>query len=911
MRLATFSVRALLMLYPRRFRSAFAAEMLEVFEDRYGDISLRHHGFVRRSASLARLLLSTWANILASAISERFENSQHHQISQEEKAFMATYSPGVGVTTMNSLTHRLSGLSQDVRSAVREIRRDFRFYAFAALIIGLGIGANTAVFSVMSPLLLKPLPFDDPGRLVWVAREASGGMSAVTSRTSNLRDFRAMNQAFESLTGYDAFFEQLSYNLVGDGVPERLAAVRVARNFLEVLGVEPQIGRNFVEEESIWQGRPAAILTYRFWARRFGADPSIVGRSITLNDIPTEVVGILPASFDFSSTFTPGSPVDFLLPYPICDETNRWGNTTAMIGRLKPGATVGSAQADLDIVNDRLQAADPERWGLGAVVSGLQEQISGGFKSAMFLLAAAAGAVMLIACANLSNLLLARGSKRHKELAIRSVLGGTRRRLLRQLLLESLVLSFCGAVIGIVIAWGATEVVAGTTAVKIPMLQSVSVDGMALLFTLSVAMLAGILIGITPALQLSQGQEASVLNDSSRGSSEGRKFTGLREALVVLEVAIACILLVGGGLLLRSFASVLDVELGFNSDGAVAWRVDKNWPSGDNAWATMVIYYDQLVTSVEAVPGVEAVGLTDCLPLGWNRTWMFRAWDEPDDEEHRMRGFPRIVDFRYIEAMGIPLRSGRYLTADDTRETARVAVINQTGAERFFPGQNAVGRMLSLYGNQLEVVGVVEDVRHQSLEQGSDIEVYMPMTQMGWNTMNMVVRSPLPAEALFAGVSAAIHSADPTMPTGAFQTLNAVVDRAVSPRRFTLLLLGLFAGTALLLAALGIYGVLSYSVNLRIPEIGIRMALGETGGQVLGRVVAKTMTLAAVGVGMGAAGAFVVSRLMGSLLYGVEPTDTFSFVAMVSILLLVAAMAGFLPARRASKTDPMMAMRSE
>jgi predicted permease len=276
-----------------------------------------------------------------------------------------------------------------------------------------------------------------------------------------------------------------------------------------------------------------------------------------------------------------------------------------------------------------------------------------------------------------------------------------------------------------------------------------------------------------------------------------------------------------------------------------------------------------------------------------------------------MRGFPRIVDFRYIEAMGIPLRSGRYLTADDTRETARVAVINQTGAERFFPGQNAVGRMLSLYGNQLEVVGVVEDVRHQSLEQGSDIEVYMPMTQMGWNTMNMVVRSPLPAEALFAGVSAAIHSADPTMPTGAFQTLNAVVDRAVSPRRFTLLLLGLFAGTALLLAALGIYGVLSYSVNLRIPEIGIRMALGETGGQVLGRVVAKTMTLAAVGVGMGAAGAFVVSRLMGSLLYGVEPTDTFSFVAMVSILLLVAAMAGFLPARRASKTDPMMAMRSE
>jgi predicted permease len=812
---------------------------------------------------------------------------------------------------MSSITNNWTSLAQDVRSAIREIRRDFRFYAFAALIIGLGVGANTAVFSVMSPLLLRPLPFEKPDRLVWVALGASGGMSAVTSRTSNLRDFRTMNQSFESLSGYDAFFEQLSYNLVGDGVPERLAAVRVARNFLEVLGVDPLIGRNFVEEESIWEGRPAAILTNRFWKRRFGADPSIVGRSITLNDIPTEVVGVLPASFDFSSTFTPGSPVDFLLPYPICDETDNWGNTTAIVGRMRPGVTVESAQADLDIVNERLQAADPERWGLGAVVFELQEQISGGFRSAMFLLAAAAGAVMLIACANLSNLLLARGSKRHKELAIRSVLGGSRKRLVRQLLMESLILSLCGAVVGIGIAYGATEVVAGTTAVKIPMLQAVSVDSFALLFTLGVAVVAGIFIGIVPALQMSQGQEAAALNDSSRGSSEGKRTTGLREALVVLEVAIACILLVGGGLLLRSFSSVLDVELGFRADGVVAWRVDKNWPAVENVRATMLTYYDQLVASVEAVPGVDAVGLTDCLPLGWNRTWMFRALDQPDDREHRQRAFPRIVDFRYIQAMGIPLVSGRHFTQDDTRETTRVTVINQTGAEMFFPGQDAVGRVLVMYDTELEVVGVVADVRHRSLEQGSGAEVYLPMTQMGFHTMNMVVRSPLPPEALFGGVSAAIQTADPTMPTGAFQTLSSMVDRAVSPRRFTLLLLGSFAGTALLLAALGIYGVLSYSVSQRIPEIGIRMALGETGGQVLGRVVSRTMTLAVVGVGIGAAGSFAVSRLMGSLLYGVEPTDAFTYVSMTVVLLSVAALAGFLPARRASRTDPMVALRSE
>jgi putative ABC transport system permease protein len=810
---------------------------------------------------------------------------------------------------MSSIAQDLTGLAQDVRSALREIRRDFRFYAFAALIIGLGVGANTAVFSVMSPLMLRSLPFEDPEELVWVAHRDAGGMSSVTSRTSNLRDFREMNQSFEALTGYFAFFEYESYNLAGDGQPERLVGVSVAQNFLDVLGVRLLMGRNFVDEESVWEGRPAAILTHGFWTRRFGADPAIVGRSITLNDIPTEVVGILPATFDFSSTFTPGSRVDFLRPFPISDETDNWGNTLAMIGRLKPGATVESSQADLELLVQYLQEADPERWGLGAAVSKLQDQISGGFRSAMFLLAAAAGAVMLIACANLSNLLLARGPKRRKEMAIRSVMGANRKRLLRQLLLESLILSFCGALIGVGIAYGATELVAGTTAVKIPMLKAVSIDGFVLLFTLGVALTAGLIIGIVPALQMSEGQEASALRDSSRGSSEGRMQTGVREVLIVAEVAIACILLVGGGLLLRSFSSVLDVELGFRSDGLVAWRVDTNRSFDERSAG--VVFYEQLLANVEAVPGVEAVGLSDCLPLGRNRSWGIRAVGQPDDEEHQYSVFPRIVDYRYISAMGIPLVSGRHFTADDTWETGNVVIISESGARRMFPGENPLGQFLTLGEGGSEVVGVVGDVRHQSLEQTSGIELYMPMTQQWWGTLDMVVRSPLSAEALFGGVSAAIQAIDPTMPTGDFRTLNAIVDRAVSPRRFTLLLLGSFAGTALLLAALGIYGVLSYSVSQRIPEIGIRMALGETGGQVLGRVVSRTMTLAVVGVAVGAGGSFVVARLMGSLLYGVGPTDALTFVSMAVVLLAVAALAGFLPARRASRTDPMVALRSE
>jgi len=824
----------------------------------------------------------------------------------------AANSPNISTLRGN----KIMSIGQDARSALREVRKDFRFYAFAALIIGLGIGANTAVFSVMSPLMLRPLPFEDPEELVWVAlSEAEGNMSLVTSRASNLRDFRELNQSFDGLTGFFAFFEYQSFNLVGEGEPERLVGAGVAQDFLDVLGVSPLLGRNFVYEEGVWDGRPAAILTHGFWTRRFAADPGIVGRSISLNDVPTEVVGVLAPSFDFSSTFSPGSRVDFLRPFPISDETDNWGNTLSIIGRLKPGATVESAQADLDIIVQHLQDAEPDRWGLGAVVSGLQEQIGGRFKSAMLFLAAAAGAVMLIACANLSNLLLARGTKRHKEMAIRSVMGGSRKRLVRQLLLESMLLALLGAIVGVGIAYAATNAVAGTTAVRIPMLHSVSIDGMVLLFTLGVALVAGLLLGVLPALQMSQGREATILNDSSRGSSEGRSHTGIREALVVAEVAIACILLVGGGLLLRSFVSVLDVQLGFRPDGVVAWRVDTNrnlfdpdQPYGGLPGA--VVFYDQLVTSVEAVPGVEALGLSDCLPLGRNRSWGMRVVGQPDDPEHQYNVYPRIVDFRYLETMGIRLVSGRHFTPDDNWESGNVVIISESGARRMFQGENPLGQSLTLAGGT-EIVGVVEDVRHQTLEHTSGIEIYLPMMQRRWGTLDMVVRSPLPPEALIGPVSAAIRASDPTMPTGDFRTLNSVVDRAVSPRRFTLLLLGSFAGTALVLAALGIYGVLSYNVSQRIPEIGIRMALGESGGQVLGRVVKRTMTLAVVGIVIGAAGSFLVTRLIGSMLYGVEPTDAVTFVGMALVLLSAAALAGFLPARRASRTDPMGALRTE
>jgi len=803
----------------------------------------------------------------------------------------------------------MAGLVQDVRYALRALRRDLGFFLFAALIVGLGIGATTAVFSVMNPLMLKPLPFHHPEDLVWVANQRTGGMSMRTSRTSNLRDFRSMNESFEALTGYFAFFEYESYNLSGDGLPERLVGVGVAQDFLPTLGIDPLVGRNFVDEESVWDGRPAVILTHGFWTRRYAADPGMVGRSIVLNDEANEVVGVLPPDFDFSSIFTPGSEVDFLYPFPISDETDQWGNTLAMIGRLRPGATVQSAQAELDLIVDQLQEADPDRWGLDAAVSPLQEQISGSVRSAMLLLAAAAGAVMLIACANLSNLLLARGPNRQKEMAVRSALGASRHRLTRQLLFESLILALAGGAIGVAVAFGATSLVAGTSAVRIPMLHSVSVDGSTLLFSFAVALAAGLIIGVVPALQMASGREAAAMSDSSRGSSEGRRSAALREGLVVAEVALSCVLLVGGGLLLRSFSRVMDVNLGYEPAGAMSWRVDTPAPFEDLASAN--VYYDQLVANVMTVPGVEAVGLSDCLPLGRNRTWGIRAQGVVYDEGQNPSVFPRIIDHRYLQAMEIPLLAGRYFTADDTDETRPVLVVNETAAREVFQEREALGGIILMAGQEWEVVGIVGDVRHQALEQASGGEMYIPMTQSGWPTLEMVVRSSLPPETLIPGVRRALESTDPTLPTGDFHTLESVVDQAVSPRRFTLILLGSFAGTALLLAALGIYSVLSYTVSRRVPEIGIRMALGESGGQVLTRVVARTMTLAGIGIVIGGVGSYAASRLIASLLYGVEPTDSLTFGSMVAILLAVAALAGFLPARRASRTDPMAALRTE
>ncbi len=800
-------------------------------------------------------------------------------------------------------------VTRDLRYSFRTLHREPGFFTIAVLILGLGIGATTAIFSVVNTLLLRPLAFQEPGRLVWIANTGKGGgLSTATSRTSNLRDYRRMNRSFESLTGYNAFFDYRGFVLTGNGDPERLVGVDVAPNFLDVLGIQPEIGRNFVEEESVWNGRRAVLLTHHFWTRRFGADPGIVGSSITLNDEPTAVIGVLPSSFDFASVFSPGSRIDFLSPFPICDETDRWGNTLVMVGRLKPEATISEAQAELDLINRQLKEAEPDRWGLGAAVTGLQEKVTNRFRRALLVLACGVGVVLLIACTNISNLLLARAASRRKEIAVRRALGAGRSQLIRQTLTESLLLSGCGAAVGVLIAFAVTRAVAATSAINIPLLQTVTVDTAALVFTVIVSLSTGLLFGVFPALQISAEHGTGPLNDSSRGSSEGKSRARMREVLVVSEIALACVLLVGAGLLLRSFLVLMEVDLGFRPESAVAWRIEigERYEEFDEKKA----FYERLIQRVESVPGIESIGLTDTLPLGRNRSWGVRAKGQVYEKGKAPVAFPRMVNSKYLETMRIPLLAGRHITPHDTDDKQDVMIINEAMADRLWPGSDPIDRTILLADREWRVVGLVANVRHSSLEEEAGLEMYIPTAQLNsWRNLELVIRTKQSPELIAPDMRAALRSVDSALPVSHFQTLDQLVDRAVSPRRFILFLIGTFALTALLLASLGIYGVVSYSVSQQTHEIGIRMALGASAARVKQRIILKTLSLTVAGIMLGTVGAFALTRLMASLLYGISPTDPPTFAAMVVVLTSISVIAGYLPAYRASRLEPVSVLR--
>jgi len=621
------------------------------------------------------------------------------------------------------------------------------------------------------------------------------------------------------------------------------------------------------------------------------------------------VMGVLPASFDFATVFAAGSRIDIFTPFPMSPETNRWGNTLSIVGRLKPGVTAQQAQAEVTLLGKLDTEAHKDRNDFEPRVSLLPEHVSGRLRPAVLMLASAVGVVMLIVCANLSNLLLARGTTRQKEIAIRAALGAGKARLMGQMLTERLLLSGCGAIVGLLLAVIGTRVLAHLSAVSIPLLAEVRIDGSVLGFAVLVAIATGLIFGLAPALQVPRFALGDMLKDSNRGSSQGRGGSWIRSGLVVSEIALACVLLAGAGLLIRSFLRVLDVDLGFRPERAAAIRIDPN--SGYKTQEQRNAYFSDALHRVLDVPGIEAAGLSDCLPLGRNRSWGIAAKGVVYTPQTYPDGFPRIISEGYFNAMGMKLVEGRDLSERDAKGALPVIVINQTLARNLWPGQDPLGRIV-LSDVERTVVGVVGDVRHIALEQGSGNEFYIPIRQIeDYPTVDLVVRSSLPSAELSSRLREALKAIEPNLPTEGLRTLQTLVDRAVSPRRFVVMLLGGFAAFALMLALIGVYAVISYSVNQRRLEIGIRMALGASPGKVLGLVMRETMRMAIVGVVLGLIGGLLLTRLAASLLYGVTATDPPTFVMAVVILTGVAAFAGYVPAWRAARIEPMSALRTD
>jgi predicted permease len=804
----------------------------------------------------------------------------------------------------------LENLRRDVRYALRTLWRDAGFAAFAILIVGLGVGASCTIFSVVNTLLIRPLPFRDPGRLVWIAnhQDDTNDMSGKTSQTDYLLDTRARNQSFVDLAAYYAFYGLGDAKLIGDGQPERLTSVPVTQNFFPLLGVEPQIGRQFSAEDCKQNGPRVAMLGDGLWRRKFAGDPSIIGRALSFDGGPVTVVGVLPATFDFATIFTPGSRVDMFEPLPLSPEINRQGNTIAIIGRLKPGVSVESARAETAMLGKLLMQEHKERNDFEPKVSGLAEHVSGRLRPTLVVLACAVGVVMLIVCANLSNLLLARGATRKKEIAIRTAMGAGRWRLIGQMLTESVVLSCCGAALGLLLAFVGTRVLAHLTSVSIPLLGDIRIDGRVLAFTLVAALLTGLLFGLVPALEVQDLKLHDTLKDSNRGSSQGRGHAWLRGALVVAEIGLACVLLVGAGLLIRSFLRVLDVNMGFRPERAAALRIDPN--ASYKTQEQKNSYFTEALHRVMDVRGIEAAGLSDSLPLGHNRSWGVAAKGVQYTPQNYPEGFPRIISDGYFRAMGIPLRAGRDFTERDTKGSLNVIIVNETLAKNLWPGEDPIGKIVRADDPERTVVGVVGDVHHMALEEKSGNEFYIPMRQtQDYGTVDLVVRTSLPTAELASSLREALRPIEPDLPTANLRTLQTLVDRAVSPRRFVVMLLGGFAGFALVLASLGIYAVISYSVSQRTQEIGIRMALGASAERLERSILFQTLGLAGIGMVVGMVASWVLARTLSGLLFGVTSSDPVTFVGMLVILTAVAAIAGYLPARRASRIDPMSALR--
>jgi len=809
---------------------------------------------------------------------------------------------------------------QDLKYGLRVLRKNPGFSIVAVLVLALGIGANTAIFSVVNAVLLRPLPFEDPSRIVHVWHvpppKQFPGMTRFSVSAANYTDWQRENHVFDKM----AIFSGASMNLTGGGKPEFVRAASVSSDFFAVLGTKPLLGRTFVQGEDQLGHDHEVVLTYTFWKSRFGGDRSIVGRQITMNGEPYAVVGVMGPEFTYpdweQKLWKP-------LAWTPKEAAVRGEHHSIVMARLRQGVDIKQAQAEMSAISDRLARQYPEDdkdW--GALVVPLREDIVGDVRPALLVLLGAVAFVLLIACANVANLLLARALARNKEIAIRSALGASRTRLLQQLLVETVILALAGGLAGLVVAKFGIDLIVHVLGQQLPRSTEITLDGTVLAFTLIISLLTGIVAGLVPAWRLSKANVNETLKQGmGRAGDSGGNRT--RAALVVCEVALSLMLLAGAGLMIRSLWNLRGSNPGFDPHGTVTASLPipgKKYKSPQEE----INYWDRLLGRLRALPGVESAGVVDDLPFNGGSHQPIAIEGRPVvPMSEQPEVDVRVISTGYLRTMHIPVLRGRDFTESDGAEHPGVILISQAMAQRFWPGEDAVGKRLTLTfapGKIREVVGIIGDVKLDGLDQpDKNSAIYVPLAQLEvppsgeWHSfgLDLVVRTSTPPGDLLPAVTNGIHEIDPEQAVLHTMTMEAFTDESISQQRFNMLLLATFAGLALVLAAMGIYSVLSYAVRRRVREIGIRMALGAQLRDVLRLVVFEGMKPALVGLGIGVIGALLIGRVMASLVFGVKTTDPATFASVSALLAGVALLATAVPAYRATRVDPMRTLRDE
>jgi putative ABC transport system permease protein len=804
-----------------------------------------------------------------------------------------------------------------LRFGFRTLMRKPGFTVVAIIALALGIGANTAIFSVVNSVLLRPLAYQDPAALVVINHDYPKINLKASVSAIGYTHYRDNAKSFESVAAMTGG----GFNLTGGGDPEQVNGALVTHNFFGALGARPALGRVFLPEEDQPGKNKVVALSHGFWQRRFGGDPGIVNKTITINDENYTVVGVMPPSFQFGREL--GRVVDLWTPIAFTREQLDYRRLTnenlTVIARLKPGVTIGQAQAELDAIAANLRqqympGADRGNWGL--TTQYLSELVVGDIRLALWILMGIVGLVLLIACANVANLLLARAADRQKEMAIRTALGAGRRRVIRQLLTESALLALIGGAIGLLLAWLGINALVKVNQVQIPRASEIGVDWRALAFTLGVSLLTGFVFGLVPALQISKADLHETLKEGGRTGSSGAR-AWVRNTLVVLEMALALVVLVSAGLLVRSFWRVQQVNPGFAPQNTLAMSLVLPATKYKEP-VQRVNFYKEALQRIRALPGVQSAGATSILPLsGNNSSGSFqiegRVTPQGQSSPHGDR-WAATTD--YFSTMRIPIIRGRFFDDRDTMESQPVAIIDETMARKYWPDEDPMGKRITFQSRDSqpvwrEIVGIVGHVKHRGLDGESRVQYYIPHSQTQNAFMSLVVRASVDPTSLTGAVRGAISGLDKDLPVFRVKTMEQFVSESMAQRRFATALVGIFAAVALALACVGLYGVLSYSITQRLREIGIRMALGANGADVLRLVVGQGMLLALAGVALGSVAAFLLTRLMANLLFAVTASDPLTFATIASLLTLVALVACFAPARRATRVDPIEALRYE